>query len=312
MMYSISNQTYIGRVVGPAVARQFPKSGKDYITFTLLVNGVVKKKDQTEKKTEPLRISCSYVPYGDNDPVPLILCNIASKDFPELCLAGQTYKSVEVLVEGAPKFGEVVDYSNNVIQSAIYLGLTDCKVRILDKKLLDLWAKETGTQTPFNKSTAAAPITPTAASEESKSAAEVDEDLPLRVPTPSVPTAPQAKYVAGSQAPTAALPRPATAIAIPLGRGSKIKQPDGTICEFIGNDPANPGHWRKVEPAPAKAEVQSSNSQTIETTRPTAQAKVDSSPYNGAAVTTPPVAPLGSLKGVFNDPLSEEEEPSSK
>lgn len=164
----VSNHVYAGRVIFPATERKF-QNGKSYLTFTVYVNGALKTKDRNNKKGESLRVSCSYIPFDEKDSVAIILSNIASKDHPgQGGLNGQEYKSVEVLVEGAPRFGQVMDQNGSEVKGAVYISLDNCKVRILDRAILDLYYGEFG----GNKG-------------ESSSEEPASENVPTKAPTQS-------------------------------------------------------------------------------------------------------------------------------
>ena len=134
-----SKQTYLGRVIAPA---KFHAGAKPFISFTLFVDKLAVNK---AKEKSSGKIGCSYSIMGDNDPVGLILCRIASKEDPSTGgLNGVSYKSVEVLVEGTERLTEVTDKEGNIIPNAYYKSLDYCSIQVADSDVLKLYKNHIG------------------------------------------------------------------------------------------------------------------------------------------------------------------------
>lgn len=172
-------QSYFGRVIHPAQERQ-TKDGKTFLTFTLYVDKLVKNKEEAESA----RISCSYTPISTPDPVGIMLANIFNKEDPDQGgLSGEQYKSVEVLVEGTPRFSQAVvdvDGEPTAIQNAYYVNLDYCSVLVTDNRVLELYRGEFSeksgqkqvTQTAAKKQVAEQPTV--APSKKKKTVIEID------------------------------------------------------------------------------------------------------------------------------------------
>lgn len=130
-------QSYFGRVISPA--KYFPNNGKPFIAFSILVDNLAVDAD---KKRVSGKIQCSYAVVADNDPVPTILCRILNEDDPDVGgLAGQQYKSVEVLVQGDEKLTHVLDSEGEAIPNAYYKNLEYCMVQVTDNVILELYRR---------------------------------------------------------------------------------------------------------------------------------------------------------------------------
>lgn len=132
-------QLYFGRVISPA--KYWGDGEKPYITFDLYVDRLLVN---ANKERISGKIGCSYSVQGDNDPVALILCRVEDKENPETGgLAGESYKSVEVIVEGTERLTVVTNGEGEVVSRAVYKNLDYCSVQVTDNGVLDLFRKHT-------------------------------------------------------------------------------------------------------------------------------------------------------------------------
>lgn len=128
-----ARQTYAGRVIFPA---KYHEAKRPFITFVLYVDGHLVSGN--ERKSA--KISCNYsLPEkAESDMVAVILSRVFSKDDPDNGgLAGEQYKSVDVLVEGEERLVEV-----EAGKTAVYKNLDFCRVTIVDKHVRGLFNKE--------------------------------------------------------------------------------------------------------------------------------------------------------------------------
>ncbi len=138
-------QTYFGRVIGPA---KYWSGNKPYLTFTLYIDGLLV---DDEKNRVSGKIGCSYSVQGDSDPVAMILSRIYNKENPEKGgLNGETYKSVEVVVEGTERLSIVKDSDGNIIPGAVYKNLDYCSIQVTDNNILHLYKKHVEDSQPDN------------------------------------------------------------------------------------------------------------------------------------------------------------------
>jgi len=126
-----AKQTYFGRVISPATPKDI--NGKPILEFSIAIDNLVSfKNDQGQYEKKSLFIKCTYAPRGKNpalDPVVAILTRISTKDQTNTSLAGATFKSVEVWVEGSEGYYENAD-------GKLYKNLRFCDVQVTDNTLL--------------------------------------------------------------------------------------------------------------------------------------------------------------------------------
>lgn len=123
-------QAYLGRVIRPADIKEFDNGGM-ILNFELIVDGLVR----VGQKREQGRLYCSYSVKGDplKDRAVVILANILNSQTGDGSLAGQTYKSVDVLVEGIPELTPVKD------GKGFYLNLKNTTISVVDDEVLALY-----------------------------------------------------------------------------------------------------------------------------------------------------------------------------
>ena len=248
MLGRASKQTYLGRVIAPA---KFHAGTKPFLSFTLFVDRLAVGKGKEKERTSG-KIGCSYSLNGENDPVGLILCRIASKDDPaQGGLAGQAYKSVEVFVEGTERLTEVADKEGNTIPNAYYKSLDYCSLQVVDSDVLKLYKKHLEKDSPQEES--------------------VEQPTTNTNPfTDNTSAAPQQNHVQQpTQAPVAqtrVVTQPAAQQPKKTGYqvGDKIMH-NGTEFEFRGGNSADLKNWYPVKQAPVVEEKPANPFEAAET-----------------------------------------------
>ena len=134
-----AKQSYLGRVISPARYHDGKNGSKPYLSFQIFVDRLAVKAEDKRERTSG-KIFCSYSVQSDNDPVAFILCNILDSKTGSGSINGQTYKSVEVWVEGNEKLTEVkaFDSEGKELNGSYYKSLEYCTVQILDRDLVRL------------------------------------------------------------------------------------------------------------------------------------------------------------------------------
>lgn len=237
-----SKQTYLGRVVYPAQFHEGVNNGKPFLTFTLFVDRLAVNKTK-ERVTG--KINCSYSISGDQDPVAHILSRIFTQESPQ-GLAGQTYKFVDVFVEGSEKLTELCGESGKPT-GAYYKGLDYCTVQVVSPELVQLFKAHMGQDSQG--------LVSGDSSEESVSAQPARQANKVQQPT----IAPL---------PKAAPPPPSPQEeASPTYKVGDILAHNGVEYQFNGGDPGKMQNWTPVRivtlqqaapapvPAPQRAAV---------------------------------------------------------
>jgi hypothetical protein len=220
-----SKQTYLGRVIWPAEFHEGRNGGKGFLTFDIMVDGVAVAQDKTKLSA---RIPCSYTVQSATDPVATVLCNIATKDDPSANLAGYSYKTVDVVVEGSEKLTQVL-VDGKPVSKAYYKALEYCQVTIADKQVLAAYyesiKEEASDEAPPSRSQA-----PTQAPVERKSAAK-------QTAKPTPPPAPEVEEEAPAPRKTS------------YKAGDRVTS-DGTEYEYVSGNPEDITSWKEVLPEP--------------------------------------------------------------
>ena len=245
-----NKQTYIGKVIHPA---KYNNAGnKPFLTFSLYVDSHAFNPNKKEK--ESARISCSYTPFNENDPVGKILCRIATKENPDVGLGGNTYKSVLVQVEGQEKLVQVFNAEGEAT-GAYYKNLEYCTVTVVDTKVLDFYYQEKKAQTDSEESSHEGDIGAPAVAPGVVKAKPQTATRP--VATQAARTT-QKVYQVGDR--------------IPHG---------GKMYEFTGGDSTNTANWKEVkvqtEDSPFTAPLSPFSSQMANTNNTTAKSILEAS-----------------------------------
>lgn len=220
-------QTYYGRVIFPAKYHASEK-GDAFLTFVLYVDGLHVTRD---RKRESGRLNCSYTIKGNDDPVARILCRIFSKDEEDnKGLAGQQFKSVDVIVEGSFRTAPVF-VNEQLVSGATFNHLDYCNVTITDKEIIKLYRQEFGGEE---------------GSEDSSSASTSTVQQPTRAPKQTVTQPVQQQQQAAAQTTQTAQ----AAERVTYEVGSRVTH-EGKEYEFVGGDPSNIMNWKLVTPAPS-------------------------------------------------------------
>jgi len=211
-------QSYIGRVIWTP---KYVESKRPFLSFSIHIDNHAFGLD---KKKTSAKIQCNYT-LPDNaaeDEVGVILSRITTKDEPDSRgLAGQQYKSVEVLVEGTEKLQEVEGK-----KGAYYKTLEYCRVTVLDNNLRNLFRQEMGQ----GKDTDQSQTTETSYSEPERPKSNVATRA-VESPTtsPTVPSQPE-KH-----------PKSTWEIGAEVVHGSKT-------FKFIGGNPNDTSNWKELTP----------------------------------------------------------------
>ena len=125
-----SKQTYFGRVIYPAEKKQY--NNKNFLQFYIYVDKLAKEKKNGKYEAVSARIQCSYFPRGNNpelDPIVAILTRVSCKEH-QNSLAGHSYSSVELVVEGSEKLVAVEGKGGAYYKSLEYtdVSITDNEV----------------------------------------------------------------------------------------------------------------------------------------------------------------------------------------
>lgn len=263
-----AKQSYVGRVIYPAMYKQGVNGGKAFLTFTLYVDNLTI--NPATKKRESGKIGCTYTIYDDNDPVAMILCNIFKKDEPDRGgIGGNQYKSVMVWVEGSEKLTLVVNQDGTPVPGAVYKNLEYCTVQIIDQQVMAFYRAAFGQQGSDDGEADMAPATTalpfqqaTVAPHVMQQAAPFVQQPAMAAPTPVQPqfvqqAAPQPQQP--QQMPTNNLVRGqqrTTAQRRQYQPGDRLADQQGRILEFVGGDPTNVANWSVVDQAVQPAQVQ--------------------------------------------------------
>lgn len=130
----ICRSAVFGRVIFPAEVKR--SNNNYYLNFNLFVDGLCRDKENRSSR-KSAKFGCSYIVKGDPaaDPVVVILTNVLNSQTGDGSLAGKTYKSVEVLVEGNLSLVESSNFS-------YYTNLEYCNVTVTDNAILSLYKAE--------------------------------------------------------------------------------------------------------------------------------------------------------------------------